>query len=346
MPRAVEEVPPHMSRFMPLITSRRIVTLVALLFAVGSLTSLAHPSSALAWDSGAFSASSESELVTLTNKSRAAAGLKALKVDATLASVARWRSKDMIERDYFSHDIPGYGSVFKKLDEKDFCYRSAGENIGWNTYPDSTATEAIHDMFMGSAGHKANILGKSWDVIGIGAYKGSDGKKMWTVLFADKCGSTATPKPTPDPTPKPTPKPTPDSTPKATPKPTPKATPKPTPKATPKPTPKPTPEPTARRTSDSTAAPTEAPSPVATPSSIASASPPSVASPSPTTAPTVTPIATPTQAPAPTLTDDATSTAAPGGPLGDGLRVATAPPGGSSLLDAIVGGFAGLFLGG
>ena len=59
------------------------------------------------------------------------------------------------------------------------------------------ATAEIQSQFMGSAGHNANILGKAWDVIGIGAYKGPTGKKMWTVLFADKCGTTtATPKPT------------------------------------------------------------------------------------------------------------------------------------------------------
>ena len=94
----------------------------------------------------------------------------------------------MINRDYFSHDIPGYGSVFKKLDAKGYCYKLAGENIGWNTYPDDVATAAIHKMFMDSSGHRENILGKAWDVIGVGAYKGADGKKMWTVLFADKCG--------------------------------------------------------------------------------------------------------------------------------------------------------------
>ena len=115
----------------------------------------------------------------------------------------------MIERDYFSHDIPGYGTVFKKLDAKGYCYKVAGENIGWNNYPDDVATAAIHKMFMDSSGHRANILGRAWDVIGIGAYKGADGKKMWTVLFADKCGddaAKATPKPTPKPTRKPTPK--------------------------------------------------------------------------------------------------------------------------------------------
>ena len=136
----------------------------------------------------AASSASEKQLIALTNQSRAAAGLKALKVDSTLTSVARWRSKDMIVRDYFSHDIPGYGKVFKKLDSRGYCYKLAGENIGWNDYPDDEATAQIHQMFMDSSGHRANILGKSWDVIGVGSYKGSDGRKMWTVLFADKCG--------------------------------------------------------------------------------------------------------------------------------------------------------------
>ena len=212
--------------------SRRLALAVAILVGLTSVVALALPAPTLAWDSNAFSSSSEKELIALTNRSRAAAGLKSLKVSSTLAAVARWRSKDMIRRDYFSHDIPGYGSVFKKLDSKGYCYKVAGENIGWNTYPDDVATAAIHDMFMDSSGHRKNVLGKAWDAIGVGAYKGPDGKKMWTVLFADRAGcggSSATPKPTAKPTAKP----------KATAKPTPRPTPRPTP--TPTPTPIPTP---------------------------------------------------------------------------------------------------------
>lgn len=191
------------------------------------------PNPAAAWDAGAFSSSSEAELVALTNQARANAGLKALVVDSKLKSLARARSKDMIVRDYFSHSIPPDGhSVFDEMSSSGYCFKLAGENIGWNNYPDDSATAAVHQAFMNSSGHRKNILGASWDVIGIGAYKGSDGKKMWTVIFADKCGSSATPKPTPKPTPK------------ATPKPAPKATPKPTPKPTPAPTPPPTPKPT------------------------------------------------------------------------------------------------------
>jgi uncharacterized protein YkwD len=213
--------------------SRRIAAVIVVLFAITSVVGLARPQSAIAWDSGTFNSTSEKDLIALTNRSRAAAGLKALKIDSTLTSVARWRSKDMITRDYFSHDIPGYGSVFKKLDAKGYCYKLAGENIGWNTYPDDVATAAIHKMFMDSSSHRKNVLGRAWDVIGVGAYQGPGGKKMWTVLFADKCGATA-PKATPKPTARPT----------AKPKPVVKATPRPTPKPTPKPTPAPTPTPT------------------------------------------------------------------------------------------------------
>ena len=215
---------------------RRFAVLVAVAFTITSVGLLVAPPPALAWDANSFSSSSEKQLVSLTNQARAARGLRALKVDATLTSVARWRSKDMIVRDYFSHTILGHSyQVFHVLDTRGYCYKIAGENIGWNNYPDDVATTTVHRQFMNSAGHRANILGKAWDVIGVGAYKGPDGKKMWTVLFADRCGSTS-----PAPTPKPTPKPTP----RATPKPAPRATPKPKPAATPVPTPKPAPTPT------------------------------------------------------------------------------------------------------
>ncbi len=218
---------------------RRFAAMLALAFAITTIGLFAAPGPTNAWSSGEYSSSSEKSLVAMTNQSRAASGLKALKVDSTLTSIARSRSKDMIVRGYFSHNIPPSGkTVFSILDSKNYCYAVAGENIGWNDYPDGSATKTIHQMFMKSAGHRSNILGKRWDVIGIGAYKGPTGKKMWTVLFADKCGSSG------GTTPKPKPKPAGNATAKPAPKP--KATPRPTPKPTPVPTPVKTmpPEPT------------------------------------------------------------------------------------------------------
>ena len=221
-------ITPTRTQRLPAAGIRRFAAMVALAFAITALGMFVAPGPTNAWSSGQYSSSSEKALVAMTNQSRAASGLKALKVDSTLTSIARSRSKDMIVRGYFSHNIPPSGrTVFSILDSKNYCYAVAGENIGWNDYPDDVATKTIHQMFMKSAGHRSNIMGKRWDVIGIGAYKGPTGKKMWTVLFADKCGSSGgtapKPKPAANATAKPAPKP------KATPKPTPRPTPVPTP---------------------------------------------------------------------------------------------------------------------
>ena len=167
----------------------------------------------------------------MTNRARASAGLKALKVDSTLHSVARWRSKDMIDRNYFSHAIPGYGKVFKKLDADRLLLQGRRREHRLEQLPGRQRDRRHPELFMGSPGHRANILGKTWDVIGIGAYKGADGKKMWTVLFADKCGSTRPRSRRPSPRPEPKPKPTARPTPRPTPSPTPSDHARPTPKA-------------------------------------------------------------------------------------------------------------------
>ena len=189
--------------------------------ALATMLALLLPVTAFAWGPNAFSSSSEQQLFQLTNQARAAAGRKALHWESRLASFARARAKDMIVRNYFAHQIPPDGhTVFDVMGNAGYCFNLAGENIGWNNYPEDQATSEIQTMFMNSPDHRQNILGPAWDVVGIGAYQGPDGKKMWAVVFADKCGSVA-PAPTPKPKPKPTTRPTPTKVkPKATPGPT------------------------------------------------------------------------------------------------------------------------------
>jgi len=80
--------------------------LVAVAFALSTLGVFATPGHVFGWSANSFSPADESELITLTNQARASNGLPALKVDSALTSIARWRSKDMIVRDYFDHAIP------------------------------------------------------------------------------------------------------------------------------------------------------------------------------------------------------------------------------------------------
>lgn len=331
---------------------RRAALLLALAFAFSSAGVLAAPSPANAWADNTWSSESENQLLTLTNQSRAAAGLPALKADTQLRDLARWRSKDMDDRQYFSHSIPPDGKkVFDYMTAQGYCYKLAGENIGWNRGwgSDAEATTAVHNSFMSSSGHRANILGTRWTHVGIGAWQAADGKKYWTVIFAEKCGAapapTATPKPTVAPTATPKPTTAPTATPKPTPAPTatPKATPKPTPKPTvaPTATPKPTPRPTATATAKATTRP-------ATPSPVATPEPTPEPTPVPTPEPTATPSPEPTPAPtaSPTADPTATLTEAPASIGGtSGWRVLDPAPDGG-LVNSIVVSVTARFFGG
>ena len=196
--------------------SRLIAIALASVTAV-ALLAFGSPVPVRAWDAGTFSAGDEQLLFTLTNQARAASGLAPLRWDVAVAGVARWRSQDMSVRNYFSHEIPPDNYlVFHYLDQRGISYVLAGENIGWIKASDDQATPAIQDMFMNSPTHREIILGKQWDSIGIGAYKGADGVIKYTVLFKESKAASGTPKPTRAPTPAPRPTPRPTSPPPAT----------------------------------------------------------------------------------------------------------------------------------
>ena len=217
---------------------------VALTLAILTLVSTVGPT--FAWTSSSFSPADEKLLFTLTNQDRASAGLNALVNDPYLHKEAEWRAKDMGDRDYFSHEIPPANKmVFSYMQQDGYCFKVAGENIGLSTYGDD-ATTRIEAAFMGSAGHRANILG-AWQRLGVGAYEAADGRKLYAVLFSMPCGATSTPKPTVKPTPKPTVRPTPNPTPNPTTQPT----------ATPTETPLPTETPSATPTAEPSATPTD-----------------------------------------------------------------------------------------
>ena len=256
-------------------TLKRSTRLSSLIVAVtaAALIAVSSPAVVLGWDNYSFSSTAENKLITLINQARASAGLPAYNQNDALTSVARWRSKDMWDRDYMSHNIPSPpgGDVFDELQRRGICYTLAGENIGRNNYPDDQTVQVMFNGWMNSSVHRGLILGSGFKRIGIGAFKGTGSdypRHYYTAIFTHPC-STATPKPTATPkaTPKPTPKPTatPKATPKPTPKPTAKPTPKPTPKATPKPTPKPTAKATPRPTEEPTAEPTAEPEVTPTP---------------------------------------------------------------------------------
>ena len=84
----------------------------------GLLVAVSSPAVVAGWTNYTFSSTDETQMVTLINQARASAGLPALQTLTTLRDVARWRSKDMWDRNYFSHSIPNPpgGDVFDAID--------------------------------------------------------------------------------------------------------------------------------------------------------------------------------------------------------------------------------------
>ena len=256
------------------------IAAAALALAIVTIASTAG--TAFAWDNSAFSTGDEQLLLSLTNQDRSKAGLGALVNDAYLHKEAEWRAKDMGENGYFSHNIPPTNNqVFTYMQNDGYCFKSAGENIGYSTYGDDIVTANIEVAFMASPGHRANILG-AWAHIGVGAYKAPDGKKLYAVLFSVPCGATvaasapvATAKVVPAATAAPTRKPAAKVAATAKPTAQPTASPTPSPTLSPTPSPTPSPEPTAT----ASPIPTLSPSPTATETAQPQGSPPAATQP-------------------------------------------------------------------
>lgn len=100
------------------------------------------------------------EIFELTNAERVKRGLKPLVWDDELAQIARWRVQDMVERGYYSHYDPQTGELL-------FAKRCAtcGENLAEGYVPTG---RAFVDMWLGSPGHRANMLDPQWTAIGVG----------------------------------------------------------------------------------------------------------------------------------------------------------------------------------
>ncbi|NLJ76259.1 MAG: hypothetical protein GX325_03240 [Peptococcaceae bacterium] len=103
-------------------------------------------------------------MLNLVNQERAKAGLAAFAVDAKLAELARLKSWDMYEKNYFSHTSPTYGSALDMEKKAGISYRVMGaENIAR-----AATMRRSHELFMNSEGHRANIMNAMHTTIGIG----------------------------------------------------------------------------------------------------------------------------------------------------------------------------------
>lgn len=121
----------------------------------------------------------ENEVIRLVNIQRSNAGLAKLSTNWQLSRVARYKSQDMINKNYFSHISPTYGSPFNMMETFGLKFSSAGENIAMG----QQTPAAVVNSWMNSPGHRANILNPSYSQIGVGLAKNKNGTCYWTQMF-------------------------------------------------------------------------------------------------------------------------------------------------------------------
>ena len=121
----------------------------------------------------------ENEVIRLVNAERARAGLQPLRQNWELCRVARYKSQDFIDKKYFSHQSPTYGSPFDMMEAFGIRFSAGGENIAKG----QPTPDAVMNAWMNSAGHRTNILSPSYQEIGVGAAKDKNGSLYWTQLF-------------------------------------------------------------------------------------------------------------------------------------------------------------------
>ncbi|MDR3597535.1 CAP domain-containing protein [Clostridium sp.] len=124
--------------------------------------------------------SAEDQILQLMNQKRVEAGLKPLTLDNTLIEVARYKSDDMIQNNFFDHTNPDGTKWTNWLQALGYNYTTAGENIAYNNYD----AVQLFTQWWNSPGHRANMMNASYTKVGIGVIYGS-GKYMGTQEFSN-----------------------------------------------------------------------------------------------------------------------------------------------------------------
>ncbi|MGW1784048.1 CAP domain-containing protein [Streptomyces sp. NPDC002143] len=119
------------------------------------------------------------EVVDLTNRERARAGLRPLAVDRPLTAAAQAYSADMAARAFYSHTSPEGSQPWDRAAAAGSTRRTIGENIACGQ---RSAAEVV-DGWMNSPGHRANILKPAFTHIGVGFAGGGPSGTYWTQLF-------------------------------------------------------------------------------------------------------------------------------------------------------------------
>jgi uncharacterized protein YkwD len=120
----------------------------------------------------------ETDLVAEVNKVREAQGVHVLAKNWEVARLARYKSEEMVELNFFGHGSRIYGEPDEMLLRFGVPFAKAGVNIAQGQ---ETAAEVV-GAWLTSRAHTENLLNAEFTSAGVGlAY--SDGIPYWTLIL-------------------------------------------------------------------------------------------------------------------------------------------------------------------
>ncbi|MCQ2401129.1 MAG: CAP domain-containing protein [Lachnospiraceae bacterium] len=128
---------------------------------------------------GGFNRSYEEKVVAVVNQERAKVGLGPVNIDETMMAGAEIRAQE--QQSLFSHTRPDGRDCFSVFSDLGIAAGYRGENVA---YASPCTPEFIMNGWMGSEGHKKNILDPRFTRIGVGYYE-SAGLGYWAQIFAE-----------------------------------------------------------------------------------------------------------------------------------------------------------------
>jgi len=160
-------IPHHRNNYHPHILGHKVLGLFSVLLIVVKIFTLSLLS--LGPILPAFSSAITSEnIISLTNESRKTFSLPVLGESNVLDKAAQAKADDMLAKGYFAHTSPDGRVPWDFIQAAGYNYLSAGENLAVNF----VEAENVETAWMNSPTHKANILNKNFEEIGIGISQG------------------------------------------------------------------------------------------------------------------------------------------------------------------------------
>jgi uncharacterized protein YkwD len=131
-------------------------------------------------------------VLCLHNQIRRQHNLPLLRDNAKLRKAATSHSNEMVDEGYFDHTAPDGTTFVDRILGAGYAKRNGdwtiGENLAWGT-GDLSTPAGVMQAWMNSAGHRANILKRSYKELGIGIRVGTPSDTGVGATFSAEFGA-------------------------------------------------------------------------------------------------------------------------------------------------------------